>query len=131
MTMFLLIDCSSSSLWVLTLTADYIYDHTITETVVVAKIIICKWWGCISTLETISFNRNWRNPIFGGMQFWGFWFLIVIPYMIYYIHITIDYIDSSIHLVTLPEYRNVILWYTKWYNPINKNRIMTVLFASR
>ena len=51
--------------------------------------------------------------------------------MIYYIHITIDYIDSSIHLVTLPEYRKVILWYTKWYNPINKNRIMTVLFASR
>ena len=64
-----------------------------------------------SILETISFNRNCKNPIFGGMQFWGFWFSIVTPYMIYYIHIIIDYIDSSIHLITLPEYRKVILWY--------------------
>ena len=80
---------------------------------------------------------HWKLSVsteIGRTQFW--WYeilgiLILIPHMIYYIHITIDYIDSSIHLVTLPEYRKVILWYTKWYNPINKNRIMTVLFASR
>ena len=75
-----------------------------------------------SILETISFNRNFKNPIVGGMQIWGSWFLIVTPYMIYYIHIIIDYINSSIHMIALPGYIKVILWYIKWYKPINKKQ---------
>ena len=75
-----------------------------------------------SILETISFNRKFKKPIVGGMQIWGSWFLIVTPYMIYYIHIIIDYINSNIHMIALPGYIEVILWYIKWYKPINKKQ---------
>ena len=69
--------------------------------------------GLYQYIGNYQFQQKLEEPNFWWYAILGIFILIVIPYMIYYIHITIDYIDSSIHLVTLPEYRKVILWYTK------------------